>query len=185
MHTLTLMQPSTHLDYRTDRCLETIRHVKATRVLFLWMQVSRLDLQHIPDAKYAVAFNIQSTRTFEALDLAYVLLRFMDKYIRDGDYDRFSLLGVHYKLGPLGSFGLLIFDHHLRSAYHQICIKSRLYSSNYSPKYNLPLSTWPSKCDALRKPKVVKKLMGHVRYVRLNSTSHEKFLPRPLRLVFS
>ncbi|KAJ7773750.1 hypothetical protein B0H14DRAFT_2965683 [Mycena olivaceomarginata] len=87
-------QPQSNV-YRTDRCLETIRHAKRASVLFIWMKVSTLLLPF----------------------LSYVLLRFMDKYIRSGDYNRFNLLSLSYKLGASGSFGVLIFDNKLRKAY--------------------------------------------------------------------
>jgi hypothetical protein len=80
-------QPQSNI-YRTDRCLETIRHAKRASVLFIWMKVSMLLLPFvIPDATYAVAFFLPATGPFQCLELSYVLLRFMDKYIRNGDYN--------------------------------------------------------------------------------------------------
>ncbi|KAJ7847231.1 hypothetical protein B0H14DRAFT_2700102 [Mycena olivaceomarginata] len=94
-------QPQSNV-YRTDRCLETIRHAKRASVLFIWMKVSTLRLPALS--------NVSS---------CHVLLRFMDKYIRSGDYNRFNLLSLSYKLGASGSFGVLIFDNKLRKAYKQ------------------------------------------------------------------
>jgi hypothetical protein len=43
--------------YRTGRCLEMIRHVKRTPVIFVWMKTSDLLLQFSgPNAVYAVTF---------------------------------------------------------------------------------------------------------------------------------
>ncbi|KAF7344241.1 hypothetical protein MVEN_01715300 [Mycena venus] len=154
---------SSSMNYRTDRCLETIRHVKTSPVLFLWMRAKDLNLPHILGAKYAVAFSIASTPGFEALDLSYVLLRFMDKYIREADCDRFKLLSLSYRLGPSATFGVLVFDRRLRSAYQQAWIKSRLDSRYHSRRFDLPLSTWPNRNITLRTPKEVKKLMMAVR----------------------
>jgi hypothetical protein len=69
------------------------------------MRSTRLQLPAIAHAKYAVAFCIPSTSPFEILDLSYVLLRFMDRYIRAGDYTRFNLVSLSYKCAPGGSFG--------------------------------------------------------------------------------
>ncbi|KAJ7095527.1 hypothetical protein C8R44DRAFT_550074, partial [Mycena epipterygia] len=103
--------------YRTDRCLKTIRHAKASQILFVWMKASALLTCSIPNAAYAVAFYVPSANPFQVLDFSYVLLRFMDKYIRSGNYDRFNLVSLSYKLGPFGTMGVLFFDGGLRTAY--------------------------------------------------------------------
>ncbi|KAF7344229.1 hypothetical protein MVEN_01713800 [Mycena venus] len=104
-------------------------------------------------------FSIASTPGFEALGLSYVLLRFMNKYIREADYDRFKLFSLSYRLGPSAAFGVLVFDRRLHSAYQQAWIKSRLDSRYHSRRFDLPLSTWPTRSVILRTPKEVKKLM--------------------------
>lgn len=143
--------------------METIRHVKSTPVLFLWMRSTRLQLPAIAHAKYAVAFCIPSTSPFEILDLSYVLLRFMDRYIRAGDYTRFNLVSLSYKCGPGGSFGIFLFDSGLRTVYRNAWIKARACNANYSRRFNIPISTWPSNCIELKRPNVVATLMSDIR----------------------
>ncbi|KAJ7475434.1 hypothetical protein B0H11DRAFT_1671128, partial [Mycena galericulata] len=107
----------TNQHYRTDCCLETVRHVKTTPVLFLWMTAAALLPYYIPNAKYAVSFYIPSRDHFHALDLSFVLARFMDKYIREGDYRRFKLISFAFTLEIDGTYGLLLFDKKLRKIF--------------------------------------------------------------------
>ncbi|KAJ7770124.1 hypothetical protein DFH07DRAFT_768680 [Mycena maculata] len=99
--------------YRNDYCLETIHHVKTTPVLFLWMTVTALVPYNVPDAAYAIGFHIPSVQQFHALDLAYVLARFMDRYIWAGNYNRFNIQSFSFKLDTDGTYGLLRFDRKL------------------------------------------------------------------------
>ncbi|KAJ6548624.1 hypothetical protein B0H19DRAFT_191130 [Mycena capillaripes] len=158
-----VLAPASNI-YRTDRCLETIRHVKSTPVLFLWMRASRLQLEHIPNAIYAVAFSIPSTTPFEVLDLSYVLIRFMDKYIRAGDYSRFNLVSLAYKCGSGETFGILLFDRGLRTVYKNAWIKSRTSNVHYSRRFNVPISTWPANCLELKRRNIVATLMANIRF---------------------
>ncbi|KAJ7756895.1 hypothetical protein DFH07DRAFT_715647, partial [Mycena maculata] len=103
--------------YRNDYCLETVRHVKTTPVLFLWMTVMALVTYHVPDAAYAIGFHIPSVQQFHVLDLAYVLTRFMDRYIRAGNYNRFNIQSFSFKLDTDGTYGLLLFDRKLRTVF--------------------------------------------------------------------
>ncbi|KAJ6449942.1 hypothetical protein C8R45DRAFT_849361 [Mycena sanguinolenta] len=123
--------------------------------LFLWMCATDLGLQHVGNAKYAIVFGMTPSG---AQDLFYLLLQFMSKYIRDGDYCRFNVVGLSYRRGLSRTFGVLLFAPLLGSVYQQAWVKPRLQSSNYSWRYNLSLSTWTSKCNALN-PKVAKKPM--------------------------
>ncbi|KAF7334001.1 hypothetical protein MVEN_02304700 [Mycena venus] len=49
---------------------------------------------------------------------------------------------------------------------HQLLLGSRLDSRYDSRRFDLPLSTWPTRSITLRTPKEVKKLMmaGHIRF---------------------
>ncbi|KAJ7926112.1 hypothetical protein B0H13DRAFT_2565807 [Mycena leptocephala] len=150
--------------YRTDRCLETIRHAKKTPVLFVWMKTSDLLLQFsFPNAVYAVAFFVPGSAPFQCLDLSYVLLRFMDRYIRSGNYNRFNLVSLSYRLGPSGSFGVLLFDKRLRTAYHQARLKSRTSQNEFRRQYDHPITTWPSQSIGLKRPEVVTQLVRSAR----------------------
>ncbi|KAJ7277743.1 hypothetical protein C8J57DRAFT_1004921, partial [Mycena rebaudengoi] len=119
------------LIYRSDRCLETIRHAKATPVLFVWCKAPRLLVNPIPGAAYAIAFFIPSVTPFQIVGLTYMVLRFMDKYIRDADYTRFKLVSISYKLGVHGSVGVLVCDHDLRTMYRKIHSRARTSSSSF------------------------------------------------------
>ncbi|KAJ7848795.1 hypothetical protein B0H13DRAFT_1645398, partial [Mycena leptocephala] len=154
--------------YRTDRCLETIRHAKKAPVLFIWMKASALPVSFIPDAAYAVAFFVPGTGTFQSLDLSYILLRFMDKYIRSGNYIRFNLVSLSYKLGPSGSIGVLFFDRGLRAAYQQARIRARASQNRFRRQFDYPICTWPSHSIELMQPDVVRRLLRSARFVLQN-----------------
>ncbi|KAJ7862570.1 hypothetical protein B0H13DRAFT_1532807, partial [Mycena leptocephala] len=147
----------------TDRCLETIRHVKKTPVLFIWMKASIVLQFSFPNAVYAVAFFIPGTGPFQSLDLSYILLRFMDKYIRSGHYDRFNLVSLSYKLAPSGSFGILLFDNGLRTAFRRARINARTSKNKFRRAYDHPISTWPSNSIELMQPEIVTQLMRSAR----------------------
>ncbi|KAJ7303751.1 hypothetical protein DFH08DRAFT_665690, partial [Mycena albidolilacea] len=150
--------------YRTDRCLETIRHAKKAPVLFIWMRVSDLLLQFsFPNAVYAVAFFTPGSAPFQCVDMSYILLRFMDKYIRSGNYNRFNLVSLSYKLGPSGTFGVLLFDERLRTAYHQARVRARASQNSFRRQYDHPISTWPSNSIFLKGADVVAQLMRNAR----------------------
>ncbi|KAJ7154850.1 hypothetical protein C8R43DRAFT_852218, partial [Mycena crocata] len=135
--------------YRTDRCLETIRHAKAASALFIWMKSSHL-LQHsIPNAPYAVAFFVPGAPPLQVLDLSYVLLRFMDKYIRSGDYHRFNAVSLCYQVRPEGSIGVLFFDRRLRTAYRQARMRARASANMFRRRYTHPIYTWPRNSEEL------------------------------------
>ncbi|KAJ7926626.1 hypothetical protein B0H13DRAFT_1599422, partial [Mycena leptocephala] len=152
--------------YRTDRCLETIRHAKKASVLFVWMKASDLLLQFsCPNAVYAVAFFVPASTPFQCLDLSYVLLRFMDRYIRSGNYNRFNLISLSYSLGLSGSFGVLLFDNCLRTAYHQARSRSRTSQNEFRCRYDHPITTWPGKSIELKRPEVVTQLVRSARSV--------------------
>lgn len=133
------------------------------------MRASALLPRPIPNVSYAVAFFIPSATPFQVLDLSYVLLRFMDRYIRDGDYTRFNLLSLTYKLGPTGSLGVLLFDRHLRTAYRQTRLKARSSTDRFVRRFEWPISTWPDNGNdrELNIPVMVVQLMRNTRYFRL------------------
>jgi hypothetical protein len=162
---LNTQQPHSNV-YRTDRCLETIRHVKKAPVLFVWMKASDLLLQFsCPNAVYAVAFLVPASTPFQCLDLSYVLLRFMDRYIRSGNYNRFNLISLSYSLGPSGSFGVLLFDNRLRTAYHQARLRARTSQNAFRRRYDHPITTSPGKSIDLKRTEVVTELVRSARFV--------------------
>jgi hypothetical protein len=129
------------------------------------MKISSLHLPLIvPNAVYAVAFFVPASGAFQCLDTSYIFLRFMDRYIRSGDYRRFTLISLSYRLGPSGSFGLLIFDKHLRTAYTQVRTRARLSRNIFRREYEYPICTWPGNSIELKRPNVVRQLVRSVRY---------------------
>ncbi|KAJ7433360.1 hypothetical protein FB451DRAFT_989602, partial [Mycena latifolia] len=96
--------------YRSDCSLQSVIHVKSISVLFLYLTVPALIPYHIDDNAYAVPFFIPSHHSFQALELAYLLIRFMDKYIRDSDYTRFQIISFTFILDREGTYGVLILD---------------------------------------------------------------------------
>ncbi|KAJ7747880.1 hypothetical protein B0H14DRAFT_2984462, partial [Mycena olivaceomarginata] len=122
-------QPQSNV-YRTDRCLETIRHAKRASVLFIWMKM--------PHTPWLFSYRLPA----------------LSNYIRSGDYNRFNLLSLSYKLGASGSFGVLIFDNKLRKAYKQARTHARLSRNSFRRSYEHPISTWPANCIELKQPNI-------------------------------
>ncbi|KAK7015774.1 hypothetical protein R3P38DRAFT_2543487, partial [Favolaschia claudopus] len=127
--------------YRTDRSLETIRHAKKAQVLFIWMTAdSILGECSIPNAAYAVLFFVPGSDPFQSVDLSYILLKFLDKYIRDGDYNRFNIVSLSYQLASDGSFGVLFCDRRLRTVYQQARIRARASHDAFRRTFHHPIS---------------------------------------------
>jgi hypothetical protein len=120
------------------------------------MRVSYQLLQFsFPNAVYAVAFFTSGSTPFQCVDMSYILLRFMDKYIWGGNYNRFNLVSLSYKLGPSGTFDVLLFDERLRTAYHQARVRARASQNSFRRQYDHPISTWPSNSIFLKGADVV------------------------------
>ncbi|KAJ7227563.1 hypothetical protein C8J57DRAFT_1585286 [Mycena rebaudengoi] len=131
--------------YHTDTRLATIRHVKNTPILFVWMKVADARLFTTPkSAAYAVGFFIPSDAPFHVADLAFLLLRFQDFHIRDSDYERFNIVSLSYHIGIGGSYGLLLYDNNLRHAFRKARTNARRDPAKYqSSEFGHPISTWP------------------------------------------
>jgi hypothetical protein len=101
------------------------------------MKAASLLLQFsVPNAVYAVLFFVPASSPFHSLDLSYILLRFMNRYIHSGNYSHLNLVSLSYKLGPSGSFGILLFDNGL-------CIyadvpEGKKFSERFPPLLQLP-----------------------------------------------
>ncbi|KAJ6549758.1 hypothetical protein B0H19DRAFT_937834 [Mycena capillaripes] len=153
--------------YRTDCALATIRHAKATPVLFVWMKISEIMPMHAPkSARYAVAFFLPSEAPFHIVDLAWMLLRFQDFHIRECDYHRFNLISLAYHIHGGGTYGLLLYDKHLRHAYQKALHLARSTPSRFkSSEFGHPISTWPPNSDsaATRTTQNIKDLMTNIR----------------------
>ncbi|KAJ7615737.1 hypothetical protein DFH06DRAFT_111874, partial [Mycena polygramma] len=149
--------------YRTDRCLESIRHAKKAPVLFVWLDIGSLPpLFSLPDADYAVAFFLPRVGSFQCLDLSWVVLRFMDEYIRSGNYTRFRLLSLCYEISPSGTFGVLFFDNALRTAYLLARKRANASKKNFRRRFKHPICTWPSNAPQLSRPDVIRGLMRSI-----------------------
>ncbi|KAJ7805806.1 hypothetical protein B0H14DRAFT_2878001 [Mycena olivaceomarginata] len=149
--------------YRTDRCLETIRHAKRAPVLFIWMKAASF-ASSIFSTKCGICrtFFVPASGPFQSLDLPYILLRFMDRYIRSENYSRFNLVSLSYKLGPSGSFGVLLFDNGLRNAYMQARLRARRSRNAFRRSFDYPICTWPNNVTHLTRPEVIAQLMRGV-----------------------
>jgi hypothetical protein len=85
----------------------------------------------------------------------------MDKYIRESNYARFNLISFAFKLEHDGTFGLLLFDKKLRSAFKKAQHRSFTNSNYNSLEFNVPLSTWPKNCAQLRDPAIIFNVKKH------------------------
>ncbi|KAJ7900985.1 hypothetical protein B0H14DRAFT_2670407 [Mycena olivaceomarginata] len=132
-------------------------------VLFIWMKAASLLLQFsVPNAVYAVLFFVPASSPFQSLDLSYILLRFMDRYIRSGNYSHFNLVSLSYKLGPSGSFGVLLFDNGLRNAYMRARLRARRSRNAFRCSFDYPICTWPNNVTHLTQLEVIAQLMRGV-----------------------
>jgi hypothetical protein len=123
------------------------------------MKAASLLLQFsVPNAVYAVLFFVPASGPSQSLDLSCILFRFMDRYIRSGNYSRFNLVSLSYKLGPSGSFGVLLFDNGLRKAYMQVCLRARSFRNAFRRSFDYPICTWPSNVTHLKRPEVITQL---------------------------
>ncbi|KAJ7794544.1 hypothetical protein B0H13DRAFT_1675363, partial [Mycena leptocephala] len=131
--------------------------------LFVWIKTSDLLQFSVPNAVYAVAFFVPGSAPFQCLNLSYVLLRFMDRYIRSGNYNRFNLISLSYRFGHSGSFCVLLFDNRLSTAYQKARLKSRISQNEFRCRYDHPITTWSSQSIRLKRPKVVTQLVRRAR----------------------
>ncbi|KAK7027609.1 ATP-dependent DNA helicase [Favolaschia claudopus] len=136
--------------YRLDSELLTIRHVKQTPILLIWMKTSQFNLHRkFKLARFAVAFYIPSIEPYHVVDLAYFLLRFQDFFIRDCDYVRFNLVCISYRLEIGGTFGLLLYDQNLASAFAKATLRANQNPAEFkSSQYHHPVSVWPPDSDS-------------------------------------
>lgn len=149
-------QPSSQ--YRTDRLLDAVRHVKDTPVIFVWSKAQIILSSPIQDVTYAVSFFIPSTTPFHALDLAYVMLRFSDMHIRECDYRRFNLISATYNIDMTGTSGVLLYDNRLKSAYRKARASARAAGGNIASVLHgldVAVSTWPALTDLDNAPAIV------------------------------
>ncbi|KAJ7053034.1 hypothetical protein C8F01DRAFT_1168712, partial [Mycena amicta] len=107
---------------------------------------------------YAVAFAFHNAPDIHLLDLAWVLLRFQDLYIRESDYSRFDLVNISYRIGTQATYGLLIYDSGLAAAYDKVAVSFR------SPLHGIPVSTWPPGEDnaAIKSDLIIAQLLSRV-----------------------
>ncbi|KAJ7098074.1 hypothetical protein B0H15DRAFT_797690 [Mycena belliarum] len=154
-----------HNFFRTDRSLEAVLHMKSIRVLFLYFTVPALIPYAIDDTAYAVAFFIPGHDSFQTLHLSYLLIRFMDKYIRDSDYTRFNMLAFSFVLDHTGTYGIILLDKKFRRTYRKAQNRARRNPAKYNAHpFDVPLSTWPSNAADLRDAHTIYKLMAHAQF---------------------
>ncbi|KAJ7780259.1 hypothetical protein DFH07DRAFT_706856, partial [Mycena maculata] len=120
-HLPSLFIPNPDSFYRTDCHLDAVRHIKDACVVFLYFTAPALIPYHVTDSDnaYAVAFFIPGADSLQALTLSYVLIRFMDKYIRSTGYIRFDVLDFAFMFDLDGTYGILLLDHRFRKTYRR------------------------------------------------------------------
>ncbi|KAJ7065931.1 hypothetical protein B0H15DRAFT_807665 [Mycena belliarum] len=176
-----------HSFFRTDRSLEAVLHMKSIRVLFLYFTVPALIPYAVDDTAYAVAFFIPGHDSFQALYLSYLLIRFMDKYIRDSDYTRFNVLAFSFVLDHTGTYGIILLDKKFRRTYLKAQKRARRNPAKYNAHpFDVPLSTWPSNATDLRDAHTIYKLMAHAqkmgKYVTLFISPPDSAVQQGFRL---
>lgn len=130
--------------------------MKTVPVLFLYLTVPALMDYHIDDTAYAVAFFAPKRHSLEVMDLSYILIRFMDKFIRASDYSRFNLLSFSFTMDSEGTYGVLILDKNFRRAYRIAQRRAHRNPGKYSSApFDIPISTWPSNSMELRDARTI------------------------------
>ncbi|KAK7000719.1 hypothetical protein R3P38DRAFT_3218520 [Favolaschia claudopus] len=145
--------------YLLDHTLPTIRRIKQARALFLFFTAPALIPYHVNDNAFAVAFFIEGSDPFQAVELSYVLVRFFDKYIRGSNYTRFNALKISFVLDNDGTYGILVLDPRFRPIYKRMQKRAWNFPNKYSAsELGVPLSTWPKNCVAMKNTILILKL---------------------------
>lgn len=113
---------------------------------FLWLRFNEIFPFSIPNARYAVVFSIEDDdASFRSLDLAYLLLSFIDQHAHS-HVNRFFLLDIVYTMTTTGSLGVMIFDQSFSGAFSAqrdaaaVGDSSFPYQSERSLHNNIPIS---------------------------------------------
>ncbi|KAJ7061703.1 hypothetical protein C8F01DRAFT_1369193 [Mycena amicta] len=138
-----IIAPGSHR-YLTHPTTEAVQQAKAAPILFLWLKADNIMPFRTKGAVYAIAFAIWSTPTNQILDLALLLTRFQDMYIRENDYTTFNLVNLSYRVCEVGTYGLLLYDNGLAAAYHNAELTSN------ATLHDFPVSAWPPNANASR-----------------------------------
>ncbi|RXW16143.1 hypothetical protein EST38_g9714 [Candolleomyces aberdarensis] len=173
---------------------ETIKTPEATRVLtgmgtqyyMVWMKASELVSFPIPNAKYAIAFTIDIAYPFQALGLAYLLLRFSEKYTFRGK-DDFQMVNLCYKLTPRGVYGALFYDANIAVIHNSVQRSARagkdeffgVYKERRSKKY--AVESWNMSYDRLAHDKDIhahiEETLSKIRHIPFSSVSPTQLTP--------
>ncbi|RXW18896.1 hypothetical protein EST38_g6964 [Candolleomyces aberdarensis] len=97
-----------------------------TEYCLVWMKANELTFIDVPGAEYAIAFTIDIAYPYQAIGLAYLLLRFSEKYTLHGK-DDFKMVNLCYKLTPEGVYGALFYDANMATIHHSVkrCARQR------------------------------------------------------------
>ncbi|PPR03747.1 hypothetical protein CVT26_005803 [Gymnopilus dilepis] len=80
---------------------------------FIWLEKpGRLarSVREMPAVKFGVTFSISCEAPFHSICLAYMLLRFCDENIRNGDYHIFKLESLCFRYAEHGIYGVMLFN---------------------------------------------------------------------------
>ncbi|KAJ3532823.1 hypothetical protein NMY22_g7589 [Coprinellus aureogranulatus] len=124
-----------------------IDHVKMTaRYCFVWLKRGECFHQPFPcNSKYGVFFTITTRRPHGSFALAFMLLRFSEAGVQDGNYRRFKLVDLCYQSTECAAYGIMFFDEDCCNTYD--AAKDRANSIDnlthacIGPQ-STPISTW-------------------------------------------
>lgn len=119
-----------------------LRHAEHASTIFIWRRL-RPRCMHIRGARFAVCFDIKTSPGYGTSDLAWMLLRFYDRYSILSSSD-FKLLGLTYYLNPYSVTGVLLYDGDLQPVYNIMSARMRSGPAHLRcPLTGSPLSAWP------------------------------------------
>ncbi|EDR08115.1 uncharacterized protein LACBIDRAFT_297816 [Laccaria bicolor S238N-H82] len=144
-----LITPNTAI-HRTDIQYDAVQNVTSSQPIFVWVETPFILQRHLYRSPFAVIFSVDCLPPFHSLTLAFLILRFMDIYIREGDYRRFQLLALTYCFTHTSVYGVLFFDHRLAFVFNMahVCAESRSDCHRFSHSLH-PITSVPGQSVSL------------------------------------
>lgn len=133
--------------YSKELNQHSIKHIKETaQYTFVWFKRPQFFGAAYPrDAEYAVAFTIITRPPYTALALAFLLLRFSETWVAEGEYRRFEMVDLCFHLKETVVYGVMFFNQDFADAYAKTGARANniddLQYGTIGP-LQAPVSTW-------------------------------------------
>ncbi|KIJ96815.1 hypothetical protein K443DRAFT_134034 [Laccaria amethystina LaAM-08-1] len=144
-----LITPNTTI-HRTDIQYDAVQYVTSSQPIFVWVETPFILRRNLHRSPFAIIFSVDCLPPFHSLTLAFHILRFMDIYIREGDYRCFQLLALTYCFTHTSVYGVLFFDHRLAFVFNQAHVRAESRSHSHRFSHSLhPITTVPGQSISL------------------------------------